>query len=193
MEDRVGLDRAYARDDGVYVDGDTEYIAGTKSFGDAVDDLSIPLGMTNRTTRYRDASRTLVANPKIRRVVGHSLGGAVALQMQQDNPNLKSMTYGAPVFSFSGSSERRRSLGDPISMFDFGARETAPSTYNPHSYQDIGNRTEAPPEHETDPSQIGTITDGVYTSAHEAPEVPAHTPGAAPDGHTYAGVDYEIA
>jgi len=191
MQDREGLDQAYARDDGVYVVGDTEYIAGTKSFGDAVDDLSIPLGMTNRTARYRDASRTLAANPKIRRVVGHSLGGAVALQMQHDNPNLKSMTYGAPVLSFSGSSERRRSLGDPISMFDFGSRETAPSTYNPHSYQDIGNRTESPPEHELQPSHIGTITDGKYTSAHEAPsEPPAH--GAAPDGRTYAGVDYEI-
>ena len=46
MEDRVGLDRAYARDGGIYVDGATEYIAGTKSFGDAVDDLSIPLRMT---------------------------------------------------------------------------------------------------------------------------------------------------
>jgi len=106
----------------------------------------------------------------------------VALQMQQDNPNLKSMTYGAPVFSFSGSDERRRSLGDPISMFDFGSRETAPTTWNPHSYQDIGNRTEAPPEHETDPSRIGTITDGTFTSTSEAPEVPAQ-----------AGVDYEIA
>ena len=71
------------------------------------------------------------------------------------------------MLSFSGSSERMRSLGDPISMFDFGAREVVPSTYNPHSYQDIGNRTEPPPEHELQPSQIGTITDGNYSSAGE--------------------------
>jgi len=169
MLDRQGLDRAYARQDGVFVSGETEYIAGTKSFGDVIDDAAIPLGMTDRTTRYRDASRTLVANPKIRRVIGHSLGGAVALQLQKDHPTLKTTTYGAPVFSFEGSSDRRRSVGDPISMFDFGARESAPTTWNPHSYQDVGTRTEAPPEHELKPSQIGTITDGTY-AAPDSPE-----------------------
>ena len=146
MQVREGLDRACATPEGVYVGGDAEYIAGTKSFGDAVDDLSIPFGVTRGTARYESAVRTLAANPKIRRVIGHSLGGAVALQLQKDIPSLNSRTYGAPVLSFSGSSERTRSLGDPISMFDFGAREVAPSTYNPHSYQDIGNRTEPPPE-----------------------------------------------
>ena len=167
MQDREGLDRAYATPEGIFTDGDTEYIAGTKSFGDAVDDLSIPLGMTRGTARYESAARTLAANPKIRRVIGHSLGGAVALQLQKDIPTLNSRTYGAPVLSFSGSSERMRSLGDPVSMFDFGSRETAASTWNPHSYQDIGNRTEPPPEHELQPSQTGTITDGNYAPAGE--------------------------
>ena len=167
MQDREGLDKAYATPDGIYADGETEYIAGTKSFGDAVDDLSIPFGVTRGTARYESAARTSAANPKIRRVIGHSLGGAVALQLQKDIPSLNSRTYGAPVLSFSGSGERMRSLGDPVSMFDFGSRETAPSTWNPHSYQDIGNRTEPPPEHELQPSQIGTITDGAYNSAGE--------------------------
>ena len=182
MEDRVGLDRAYARDDGVYVDGAAEYIAGTKSFGDAVDDLSIPLHMTRGTARYESAARTLAANPQVRRVIGHSLGGAVVMQLQEDIPSLNSRTYGAPALSFSGSGERFRSLGDPISMFDFGARETAPTTWNPHSYQDIGTRTEPPPEHETPASKIGSITDGAFSQ-------PGGT--AAPAAQT--GVDYEIA
>jgi len=164
MQDREGLDRAYARDDGVYVAGDTEYIAGTKSFGDAVDDLSIPLRMTRGTARYESAARTLAANPQVRRVIGHSLGGAVAMQLQEDIPSLKSRTYGAPALSFAGSGERFRSLGDPISMFDFVARETAPSSWNAHSYRDIANRTEPPPEHETPESKIGTITDGTFTA-----------------------------
>ena len=168
MQDREGLDRAYARDDGVYVDGSTEYIAGTKSFGDAVDDLAIPLHMTNRTARYKSAARTLAANPQVRRVIGHSLGGAVAMQLQEDIPSLNSRTYGAPALSFSGSGERFRSLGDPISMFDFGARETAPSSWNPHSYQDIGTRTEPPPEHATPASKIGSITDGAGDTAAPA-------------------------
>ena len=33
--------------------------------------------------------------------------------------------------------ERYRSNGDPVSAFDWGATTTAPTTLNPHSYQDL--------------------------------------------------------
>ena len=105
------------------------------------------------------------------------------MQLQEDIPSLNSRTYGAPALSFSGSGERFRSLGDPISMFDFGARETAPTTWNPHSYQDVANRTEPPPEHETPESKIGTITDGTFTAPGGSTAAPA----------AQTGVDYEIA
>lgn len=42
MSDQQGLDEAYKTPEGVYVAGNTEYVAGTKSFRDAVDDLAIP-------------------------------------------------------------------------------------------------------------------------------------------------------
>ena len=108
MEDRVGLDKAYALDSGVLPVGDTLYVAGTKSLRDAWDDLKIPLGLTSWSQRYGDADRVLDASPQIRRVVGHSLGGAVALELQKSHPqlNLQSETYGAPVLSLSGSSQR---------------------------------------------------------------------------------------
>ena len=134
VEDKAGLDEAYQTPEGVTTKGDTLYVAGTKSFGDVVDDLSIPLGLTNTTTRHRDASRVLVANPQLTRVVGHSLGGAVALQLQKENPELQTTTYGAPVASTSGSSERFREAGDPVAALDFGATTTGPSSWNPHSY-----------------------------------------------------------
>ena len=88
MEDRQGLERAYADQHSTYVAGDTLYIAGTKfqGFQNVWDDLKIPFGMTNRSQRYEDASRVLKAMPQIKRVVGHSLGGAVALELQKPTP-----------------------------------------------------------------------------------------------------------
>ena len=83
MEDRQGLERAYADPHSTYVAGDTLYVAGTKFNGprDVWDDLKIPFGLTNRSQRYEDASRVLKAMPQIKRIVGHSLGGAVALEI----------------------------------------------------------------------------------------------------------------
>ena len=46
--------------------------------------------------------QTLKDNPQVKQVVGHSLGGAVALELQKQFPDLKSRTYGAPVFEPSG-------------------------------------------------------------------------------------------
>jgi pimeloyl-ACP methyl ester carboxylesterase len=77
--------------------------------------------------------------PQIRRIVGHSLGGAVALELQKRNPNLQTVTYGAPVTSISGG-ERYRELLDPVSIFDRGANMTLPSGINPHSYNALGAR-----------------------------------------------------
>ena len=76
----------------------------------------------------------LNANPQFSTLVGHSLGGATALQLQRENPALKTRTYGAPVMSTTGSSERWKHYGDPVSMLDFGAQATAPGSLNPHSY-----------------------------------------------------------
>ena len=101
LADRVGLDRAYADQRKVYMTGDTLFVAGTSSLGDVADDLALPFGLTKGTQRYIDTERVLKANPKIRRVVGHSLGGAIGLELQKDHPELESRTYGAPVVSMT--------------------------------------------------------------------------------------------
>ena len=137
MEDRGGLDRAYALESGVLSTGDTLHVAGTKSLRDVWDDLKIPFGATSWSQRYTDADRVLDASPQIRRVVGHSLGGAVALELQKTHPqlNLQSETYGVPVLSLSGSSQRHRHWLDPVAILDWGAETTLPQAINPHSYQ----------------------------------------------------------
>ena len=117
--------------------GDALCVAGTKSLRDVWDDLKIPFGATSWSQRYTDADRVLDVSPQIRRVVGHSLGGAVALELQKSHPqlNLQSETYGAPVFSLSGSSQRHRHWLDPVAILDWGAETTLPQGLNPHSYQ----------------------------------------------------------
>ena len=136
INDRVGLDRAYQDERKVFMTGDTLFVAGTSSIGDVLDDIALPFNLTRGTQRYIDAERVLAANPKIRRVVGHSLGGAVSLELQRAHPELKSRTYGAPVMSMSAG-ERYRSLGDPVSILDFRAQKSLPNSPNPHSYQDL--------------------------------------------------------
>ena len=89
MEDRVGLDKAYNLDSGSYVSGDTLFVAGTRSLRDVWDDLKIPFGLTSWSDRYQQADRVLEASPQVRRVVGHSLGGAVALELAKNHPRLK--------------------------------------------------------------------------------------------------------
>ena len=101
MEDRDGLERAYKAEVGLFDAGDTLYIAGTRSVGDWLDDTKIPFGATNKSWRQREATMVLDANPQLTRVVGHSLGGAVALDLQKRNPGLHSVTYGAPVLDIN--------------------------------------------------------------------------------------------
>ena len=98
------------------------------------------------------AEKALRFKPNIKRVVGHSLGGSVALELQKHHPELMSRTYGAPVVDLKGAvqptwntkAERDRILGDPISMFDTSANATAYGTlYDQrtltHQYQNNAN------------------------------------------------------
>ncbi len=70
IDDATGLDRAYQADDSVYVHGDTEYVAGTKTLSDWLADPLIALGMTSSTKRFGEAKEVLEKNPPVRRIVG---------------------------------------------------------------------------------------------------------------------------
>jgi hypothetical protein len=92
ITDKAGLEKAYGRESKVYTNGDTLYIAGTSSIQDIWDDLKIPFNQTAKSLRYRNAAAALKANRDIVSVVGHSLGGSVALELQKNFPerNFKS-------------------------------------------------------------------------------------------------------
>ena len=86
-------------------------------------------------------------------VIGHSLGGSVALALgkqykkEGNNPYglIQSKTFGAPVISgnFSAANPNRtRWAGDPISALDFNSTTEMPSfkqrwNYSAHSYSGL--------------------------------------------------------
>ena len=94
--------------------------------------LLVPLAILQQHVDLRQQRKLLTYNPNIARVVGDSLGGSVALELQKHHPELKARTYGAPVVDLNGAvqptrntdTERYRNLGDPILMFDSSAHTT---------------------------------------------------------------------
>ena len=174
ITDKEGLKRAYQQGD-YFIHGDTMYVAGSHTGKDWYDDLTkipdwksinkftggqIPLAnaMANipfssdlrNSTRYQKAEEALKRNPQVKKVVGHSLGGSVALELQKNYKNIEgTRTYGAPVFDplgldykkyqasskifgpnekmnntkFGGFPARYRNIGDPFSIFDRSAQD----------------------------------------------------------------------
>ena len=154
QQDEQGLDRAYNDETapGVYYDPATrtEYIKGSSTRRDWYDDATkIPdWGDTENAERYQQADKArkdLNAQGKVvDRVVGHSLGGSVALQMQSDYDIPKSRTFGAPVVDlkpfdrYYNKAERYRHPTDPVSIMDRGATWGDWKAY-PHTYTGFQN------------------------------------------------------
>ena len=106
-------------------------------FQDMYDDLKIPLNLTRYSQRYIEADKALKANPQINKLIGHSIGGSVSLELEKNNPDktFEVRTYGAPVWSSEKSGNRYRAAWDPISIFDSGATTINGTSFNPHSYE----------------------------------------------------------
>ena len=62
--------------------------------------LKIPVwGDLRNSQRYKDADKVLKENPNVKKLVSHSLGGSVSLELETNNPvKYETTTYGAPVF-----------------------------------------------------------------------------------------------
>ncbi len=164
-EDEVGLQKAYADATypGVYYDPRTrtEYVKGTvpTNAKDWWDDISkIPvwgdIHDAERTKMAEAAYQKLIGEGKpVDRIVGHSLGGSVALQLQQDHDIPISRTFGAPVMHLDNSlrgtdlashSARYRHPLDPFSVFDRGATMLPIADPNPHSFGGFSEEFDTP-------------------------------------------------
>ena len=100
ITDSEGLSRACSHGDH-YIHGKTMYIAGNHTLSDWYDDFTkVPVwGDLRNSERYQKTREPLKNRSEIDNVVGHSLGGVVALEMQQHFADRikNSRTYGAPV------------------------------------------------------------------------------------------------
>ena len=116
------------------------FIACIRDFPrDHIDDLKLPMDATlNKTHRGRTAEAYYRSHHGIYTVIGHSLGGAVALilnkqyKQEGDNPYgvIQSKTFGSPTVSgcFPGPNPNRiRWAGDPVSALDFSSATVMPS------------------------------------------------------------------
>ena len=85
VTDQEGLKRAYETKDGLYQHYNKLFIAGTNNFPqDHIDDLKLPFDDTlSKTKRGRDIDAYYRSHHEIDTVIGHSLGGAVALSLEK--------------------------------------------------------------------------------------------------------------
>jgi hypothetical protein len=140
--DEAGWEAAYKNPLGTAYDPatQTEYVKGSSTARDWFDDVSlIPFGNTASAQRYKQAEKAYndlqASGQPVKRIVGHSLGGSVALEMQKTHHIPSSRTFGAPVFDLNSrqNPERFRHPLDPFSVLDRGATWGKPKL-NPHSY-----------------------------------------------------------
>jgi pimeloyl-ACP methyl ester carboxylesterase len=152
ITDTQGLDKAYENRN-YFIHGNTLYIAGANSWRDVWDDISkVPFyGDLKQSERYKEAEKALKQNPQIKHVIGHSLGGSVALELEKNFPKQieSSRTYGAPVLDLTEHEmdprvQRYRNMLDPVAVFDNAANVSV--NFNPfasktltHSYANISN------------------------------------------------------
>ena len=104
IEDRKGLNNAYASPTGLYRTGNTLYISGTGgkdgSFvRDWMDNLGkLPFRNAHKTEKYKDVMKELKKSPDVTRLVSHSLASAVVNTINQDQPNkYATTTYATPT------------------------------------------------------------------------------------------------
>ena len=89
------MKRAYDTKDDLYQHYNKFLIAGTKDPIDMVDDLKVPFDDTlNNTTRGRTADKYYRSHHEIDTVIGHSLGGAVALSLEKQYKKEGNNPYG---------------------------------------------------------------------------------------------------
>ena len=144
FKDEYGIRESYDEMDGIAVHGDHMFISGTRldrvsRLRDVLDDVTfVPLRAAYNTQRYQQALAALIkSNGRIKYLVGHSLGGAVAAALTERFPELEARVYGAPLLR-SSTSVRVKSFRhqyDPMSMLDRGATVFKAPGRNPHTFK----------------------------------------------------------
>ena len=153
LEDRQGLKNAYDSPSGLYKVNKTLYISGTTGKDgsitrDILDDLiHLPSRGAERTEKYKDAIKMLEQSPETTRLVGHSLGSAVANTLNQNFPSrFETTTYATPAVKPKRKGKQNpkhrdyRNPNDPVSVLDGYAITSDFNDTNPlvaHGFQNF--------------------------------------------------------
>ena len=155
IDDVKGLQTAYARNTGLFKQGNTLYISGTggkSGFGSKVNDVFsdiflIPSHNVQMSEKYKDVMAELEKNPDVTRLVGHSLGSSVLQEINnRNNQKYITTTYNAPFISFGNRQKNPHALrfsnkGDVISALDRNAIKVETGTINPSEAHKFKNMT----------------------------------------------------
>ena len=157
-----GIKMAYDRDNKIFVKDNKMYIGGTTSANDWKQNFTmLKTGQIRQMDRYKEARRVLLQNPQVDTLLGHSMGGSVALELNKEfkDKNFKTRTYDAPVvslispiFGFDRPTEqhkRFRKAGDLVSSLDSAAINYNTDSFNPvrnHDIDQLHNIDESIPE-----------------------------------------------
>ena len=155
IDDVKGLQTAYARNTGLFKQGNTLYISGTggkSGFSSKVNDIFsdiflIPTHNVQFSDKYRDVMAELEKHPDVTRLVGHSLGSSVLQEINnRNNQKYITTTYNAPFISFGNRQKNPHALrfsnkGDLISALDRNAIKVETGTINPSEAHKFKNMT----------------------------------------------------
>ena len=155
IDDVKGLQTAYARNTGLFKQGNTLYISGTggkTGFGSKINDVFsdiflIPAHTVQMSEKYKDVMAELEKNPDVTRLVGHSLGSSVLQEINnRNNQKYITTTYNAPFISFGNrqkhpDASRFSNKGDLISALDRNAIKVETGTINPSEAHKFKNMT----------------------------------------------------
>ena len=147
LTDTQGLSRAYETSSGPFHQGGTLYIAGSTSMAHVAEWWKIPANMVKESSIYKKVKEYLRRHSHIRRLVGHSYGGVVALEIESESNKYTATTYGAPVLDLIPRNpyhkpNRYCNYLDPICVSDLGASRqlyVSPFAPNPHSYRNASS------------------------------------------------------
>lgn len=114
------------------------YIAGTKSPRDVVDDLLLVPAGPQWSKRYKSARDALDAHPEVQELVGHSLGGAVANALSNED-QVEARLYSAPIQELSPYAQNKASIFDPIGGITASRVSSGSSSWHGHSYHNIAD------------------------------------------------------
>jgi hypothetical protein len=144
ISDTEGLRRAKSSPNGIYQYYNKLYIYGTRDFPrDHIQNIHIPFDDSLAMYRGQEAEAAILSHREIDTVIGYSMGGSVALALEEKYPHLKSKTINAPVLSMNAHPLVKKAINKGISGLTEGTGSALGASVDTMTgYADAGYMTQ---------------------------------------------------